>query len=567
MNTVILILILKTNLNPPQIFLRRIFYYKKIKGDEMIRIDNLKVHIKEDMDLIDIIKKKYKFLKDDIISYEIIKKSLDARRGEIYYIFNVAIEVKNQSKILEKKIKNISEYKKVNYEFNIVPKNNNKKPVIVGFGPAGMFAALTMVSCGVKPIIVEMGKEIKEREYDVNEFWNNGILNENSNVQFGEGGAGTFSDGKLTTQVKDKRRVKVLEELVNAGAPKEILYLSKPHIGTDILKKVVKNIRKKIISLGGEFLFSSKLTDINIKDNKLDSIVINNNREIETNTLVLAIGHSSRDTFNMIHNKKIPIEKKPFSVGVRIEHPQILIDKIQYGKYYNNKNLKPSEYKLSFHGKSGFSAYSFCMCPGGLVIGSSSEKNTIVTNGMSNYKRSAENANSALLVGIDNKVLNSPNVLEGIDFQRKLESKAFEMGGENYNSPVQLLGDFMKNRTSTKIGKVKPSYKPGYELTNLNDLFPDFISETLKEGILNFNKKMHGFDLKDAVLTGVETRSSSPIRIIRNKDSESLVDGIFPSGEGAGYAGGIMSAAIDGIKTSENLLAKYFDVNYPPLKS
>ena len=424
-----------------------------------------------------------------------------------------------------------------------------------------MFAALILARSGANPILIERGRDVDRRTADVNKFWTNGQLDITSNVQFGEGGAGTFSDGKLNSGTKDIRQRKVLEEFVSHGAPDEILYNAKPHIGTDMLKGTIKNIRNEIIKLGGKVMFETKLVSMDFSDNKLKFITVetaNGNEVIETDNVILAIGHSARDTFEMLYDLKLPIEAKPFSVGARIEHLREKIDKVQYGKFAGNKNLGSANYKMNAHLDNGRGVYTFCMCPGGKVVNASSEGNRLCTNGMSEFARDAENSNSALLVGINPNDYESDHPLAGMYLQRKLESKAFVAGGENYNAPIQRVDDFLNNRKSTHLGDVKPSICPNYEFSNLNEIFPEYISTSMAQGIVKMGKMLHGFDDGDAVLTGVESRSSSPVRIMRKTDTlESvLIEGLYPCGEGAGYAGGIISAAVDGIKCAEKIIEK-----------
>ena len=405
---------------------------------------------------------------------------------------------------------------------------------------------------GIKPIIIEQGKKVEERKKDVDNFLKTGILNTSSNVQFGEGGAGTFSDGKLTTNSKNPLCRKVLKEFVEFGAPAQIMYINKPHIGTDNLINVISNMRNYIIHNGGEFLFEEKVIDFEIKNNKIKAILTNINNKIETDTVVLAIGHSARDTIEKLYSKGINMEKKSFSVGVRIEHKQEMINNSQYGNKTKLK-LPPAEYKLAYHGKDR-SCYTFCMCPGGVVLGSSSDNGEIVTNGMSKFARDGENANSAVLVDITPDDFKGESPLEGIYFQADLERKAFELGGGNFFAPIQRVEDFLSNRKSTKIGTINPTYKPGVTLSNLQELFPEYIIETLKEGILDFDKKIKGFANPDAIMTAIESRSSSPVSILRNENLESNIQGLYPCGEGVGYAGGIMTAAVDGIKCAIMIL-------------
>lgn len=516
----------------------------------MLRINNFK--IRKDLTEKEVIEQaleKNKINKNDVLNIYISKKSIDARKKEdVHYTYSMDLEVKNETKY-----KKLSKIKKIEYPKFTVNRSSSIKPVIVGAGPAGLFAALTLVQNGIKPIIIEQGKKVEDRKKDVEIFFKTGKLNTNSNVQFGEGGAGTFSDGKLTTGINSPYCRKVLEEFVNFGAPNQILYLNKPHIGTDNLINIVKNMREYIISRGGEFLFNEKVTDFEFTDGKISAVYCS--KKVETDAVVLAIGHSSRDTFYKLYEKGIKMEAKDFSVGVRIEHFQQDINTAQYGTI-TNLSLPPAEYKLSYHSPSKHSCYTFCMCPGGHVVASSSEPNTIVTNGMSNYKRDGINANSALLVGISPSDFNCSSPLDGIRFQKKLEEKAFKLGGCNYNAPIQKVSDFIENRKSTFIGSIEPTYKPGVTLSNLNDLFPEFVNQTLKEGLLYFDTKLKGFANPDSILTGVETRTSSPVRILRDENLVSNILGLYPCGEGAGYAGGIVSAAVDGIKCAIEVLKK-----------
>lgn len=523
----------------------------------MLRINNIK--ITQDLpneDLIKHICNKFKINILDIISWNISKKSIDARKKEdVHYVFSVDINVKDEKKY--KKFEHIEQYKFPTINVN---RKSNLKPVIIGAGPAGLFAALTLVQNGITPIIIEQGKTVEERQKDVNNFITNGILNKNSNVQFGEGGAGTFSDGKLTTGINNPLCRKVLEEFYNFGAPEQILYLSKPHIGTDNLIKIIHNIREYIILKGGKFLFNEKVIDFIIENGAIKSVIhkntINNKiSEIKTDSIILAIGHSARDTFEKLYEKGFLMEKKNFSVGLRIEHNQNMINKSQYGTITKLK-LPPAEYKLSCHLPNGRSCYTFCMCPGGTVMASSSEENTIVTNGMSKFLRDGSNSNSAILVNVIPDDFKDTSPLAGIYFQKDLEEKAFKLGGNNYYAPIQRVEDYFKNVKSDHIGSVVPTYMPGVTLSNLNTILPNFVNDTLKYGIISFDKKLKGFAHPDAILTGVETRSSSPVRIVRNKDLISNILGVYPCGEGAGYAGGIMSAAVDGIKCAISLLER-----------
>jgi hypothetical protein len=428
----------------------------------------------------------------------------------------------------------------------------------VGFGPAGIFAALILAQSGFKPIVLERGKEVRKRTQDTWGLWRKSTLNPESNVQFGEGGAGTFSDGKLYSQIKDPKHYgrKVIQEFVKAGAPEEIMYVSHPHIGTFRLVGMVEEMRKTITELGGEIRFESRVDDIEIENNQVKAVVLQTGERLATNHLVLAVGHSARDTFEMVYKRGIYIEAKPFSIGFRIEHPQSLIDKARYGKSYSEDlltKLGAADYKLVHHAKNGRSVYSFCMCPGGTVVAAASEPNRVVTNGMSQYSRNERNANAGIVVGITPEQDYPDHPLAGMELQRQLESQAFIAGGSNYNAPGQLIGDFLLNQPSTQFGEVTPSYKPGVHLTNLASVLPEFAITAIREAIPEFAKQVKGFDLADGVLTGVETRTSSPIRIKRDDDSLQSINtkGLYPCGEGAGYAGGILSAGVDGIKVAE----------------
>lgn len=518
----------------------------------MIRLKEIK--IRENLSNEEIFEKalaKNKLNKNEVSEWRIYKRTVDARKkDDIHYNYIFDVKLKNSKK--EEKFQKIEEY--------VFPKVNIKRkseiqPVIVGAGPAGLFAGIILIENGVKPIILERGKSVDERVKDIQEFITNRKFNVSSNIQFGEGGAGTFSDGKLNTGNTNIYSRKVLEEFVRFGAPEEILYTAKPHIGTDNLVKIIKNIREYIIANGGQVIFQEQVKDFEITNGKITGVYCS--KKIETDAVILAIGHSARDTFKKIYEKQIAMQPKNFAVGVRIEHLQKDINIAQYGEQTKLK-LPVADYKLVYHASNGRTCYTFCMCPGGTVMASNSEENSIVTNGMSNFARDGENANSAVLVNvnIDDYYKNTP--LDGMYFQEQLEKNAYKLGGENYNAPVQRLEDFIKNQKSEKIGKVKPTYKPGYTLSNLNEILPDFVSETLKEGIQELDKKMHGFVDNDSILTGVETRSSSPVQIIRDKETLNSinVEGLYPCGEGAGYAGGIMTAAIDGIRCAIKILEK-----------
>ena len=518
----------------------------------MIRLDNIK--IRENLSDIDVLKKaimKNKIKQEEVKEWHIYKKSVDARKkDDIYYNYTINVELKDKNR--EKKFLHVKEEKWPDIE---VKRNSEYRPIIIGMGPAGLFAGLLMVDNGIKPIILERGKSVEERIKDVEDFANNRKFSTVSNIQFGEGGAGTFSDGKLNTGSSAKiYSKKVLEELVRFGAPKEVLYTAKPHIGTDNLRKIVKNMREYIISKGGQVLFNTKVTDFEVKNGKIKAVICENSR-IETDAVILAIGHSARDTFKRLYELGVEIQPKNFAVGARIEHLQENINKAQYGENTKLK-LPVADYKLVYHAKNGRTCYTFCMCPGGQVMASNSEENLIVTNGMSNFARDGKNANSALLVNVtvEDYYKNSP--LDGMYFQEDLEKKAFELGGKNYNAPAQRVEDFINNNPTYEFGRIKPTYMPGVTGANLNEILPEFVSETMKEAIIALDKKLHGFADNDAILTGVETRSSSPVQITRDKESlnSTNVQGLYPCGEGAGYAGGIMTAGIDGLKCAIKVL-------------
>ena len=527
----------------------------------MIRVNNIHLSLDyDDKSVRKAVAQQLRIEEKSIKSCKIFRRSVDARKKDnIYFLTTVDAELNiNEDKVC-KKCGNAQIARK--YEYNQMKFGNAPSPIVVGAGPAGLFAALILARSGANPILIERGRDVDRRTADVNRFWTSGKLDITSNVQFGEGGAGTFSDGKLNSGTKDIRQRKVLEEFVSHGAPDEILYNAKPHIGTDMLKGTIKNIRNEIIELGGRVMFETKLVSMAFSDNKLKSITVetaNGDEIIETDNVILAIGHSARDTFEMLYDLKLPIEAKPFSVGARIEHLRQKVDKAQYGRFAGNKKLGSANYKLSTHLDNGRGVYTFCMCPGGKVVNASSEENRLCTNGMSEFARDADNSNSALLVGINPDDYESDHPLAGMYLQRKLESKAFVAGGENYNAPIQRVDDFLNNRKSTHLGDVKPSIGPNYEFSNLNEILPEYVSTSMAQGIVKMGRMLHGFDDGDAVLTGVESRSSSPVRIMRKTDTlESvLIEGLYPCGEGAGYAGGIISAAVDGIKCAEKIIEK-----------
>ncbi len=512
----------------------------------MYRLKDIK--IRENISDIEVFKraiKTYGISESKVKRWRIFKKSIDARnKADVHFVYTIDIDT-DDSKIISRltKVDEISFPKITNR------RKSKYRPIIVGAGPAGLFAALILAQNGVKPIVLEQGKTVDERLKDIEEFKSTGNLNVLSNVQFGEGGAGTFSDGKLNTGISSPFCRKVLEEFVNFGAPEQILYLSKPHLGTDNLINIIRNMRNEILRLGGEFYFNEKVTDFEFKENKLKAVICS--KRIETDTVVLAIGHSSRDTFEKLYNLGFNMEAKAFSVGARVEHKQALINESQYGNQTKLK-LPAAEYRLVYHGKDR-SLYTFCMCPGGVVVASSSEENTIVTNGMSYFARDGENANSALLVGVNPEDFEGESPLRGMYFQKQLEEKAFSVGKGGYRAPAQNVVDFLERKCTTNFEDIEPTYLPGVQMVDLHEVLPKFVTDTMEEGIKYFDTKIKGF-ASSGVLTGVETRSSSPVRILRDDSLQSNIRGVYPCGEGAGYAGGIMSAAVDGIKCAIKIL-------------
>ena len=515
----------------------------------MLRIENIKVF--EDLTDEELFSKalsKARIHQEDVREIRIAKKAIDARdKNSVHYLYSFNVSVVSEKKY--PKLKKVREFSGIEVIKN---RKTDIPPIIIGSGPAGLFCALTLVDNGYKPIIIEQGDCVENRRKHVEEYREKGVLNEMCNVQFGEGGAGTFSDGKLTTGINSTFVQTVLEMFHRFGAPEEVTYLSHPHIGTDNLINILVNIRNYITSKGGQYFFNTKMTDLKSENGSIK--VICENREFVSDAVVLAIGHSARSTFEMLHDHDVEMKRKNFSVGVRIEHLQSMINESQYGTK-TKLDLPAAEYKLVYH-DGDRTCYSFCMCPGGEVIASASEKGTIVTNGMSNYRRDGANANSALLVNVNAADLPGDDVLEGLYFQKELERKAFVLAGSNYNAPVQRFEDFRLNRKSVRIGAVKPSYRPGYTLCNLNEILPDYVSRTLKNGIMYFDTKIKGFGNDDALLTGVETRTSSPVTIVRNENLMCNIKGVYPCGEGAGYAGGITSAAVDGIKVACRIMEK-----------
>jgi uncharacterized FAD-dependent dehydrogenase len=524
----------------------------------MLRLTDVQLPLDHpEADIQDAILARLGITADDLIGYSIFRRSYDARKkSAITLIYTLDVDIKNESAVLKRlsASRNVMPTPDTSYHFVAqAPVGLTMRPVVIGTGPCGLFAALILAQMGFRPIILERGKSVRERTKDTFGLWRKRELHPESNVQFGEGGAGTFSDGKLWSQIKDPKHYgrKVLMEFVKADAPPEILYVSKPHIGTFRLVKMVEKMRASIEALGGEYRFESKVEDIDIDNGQVRGVVLAGGEHIAASHVVLAVGHSARDTFQMLYDRGVYVEAKPFSLGFRIEHPQSLIDRCRFGPNAGNPILGAADYKLVHHCANGRSVYSFCMCPGGTVVAATSEPGRVVTNGMSQYSRNERNANSGIVVGITPADYPG-HPLAGIEFQRQWESRAYELGGRNYDAPGQLVGDFIADRPSTEFGSVLPSYKPGVRLGDLNSSLPDYAIAAIREALPVFDKQIKGFAMHDAVLTGVETRTSSPIRITRNEQCESLnTRGLYPAGEGAGYAGGILSAGVDGIKVAE----------------
>ena len=530
----------------------------------MIRINELRLPLDHPPQALPrAIAERLKISEDAIRQFKIFKRSHDARKKNApLFIYSVDVELTEADE--RATLTRFADDAKVGptpdttYRFvRQTPEGTFTRPVVVGFGPAGIFAALILAQMGFRPLVLERGKAVRERTKDTWGLWRKKVLDPESNVQFGEGGAGTFSDGKLYSQVKDPRHLgrKVLEEFVKAGAPAEILYVARPHIGTFRLVSMVEHMRREIESLGGEIRFQSRVTGLHIEAGHVRGVTLANGEEIAANQVVLALGHSARDTFEMLHQSGVFMEAKPFAVGFRIEHPQSLIDKARLGSNAGNPLIGAADYKLVYHASNGRAVYSFCMCPGGQVVAATSEPNCVVTNGMSQYSRAERNANAGIVVNVSPEDFPgdaSSNPLAGIALQRQLEAHAFELGGGTYEAPGQLVGDFLAGRPSSKLGSVIPSYQPGVHLTDLSSALPDYAITAIREALPAFDRQIRGFALPDAVLTGVETRTSSPLRLTRGEDLQSLnVKGLYPAGEGAGYAGGILSAGIDGIKIAE----------------
>ncbi len=528
----------------------------------MIRVRSLVLPLDHDENALErAIARRLEISQDDVRNVSVWKRSHDARNRKAIKLVYIA-DVELAGAVEEAEIlsrfegdSQVTPSPDVRYRFVATATGREQeRPVVIGMGPCGLFAGLTLAEMGFRPILLERGKAVRERTVDTFAFWRKGTLNPESNVQFGEGGAGTFSDGKLYSQVKDPghRGRRVLTEFVRAGAPAEILVDAKPHIGTFRLVKMVEAMRARILELGGEIRFETRVDDFVIENNHLRGLVLRDGTELECAHVVLAIGHSARDTFKKLRERGVRIEAKPFSIGIRVEHPQTLVDKSRFGRFAGHPVLGAAEYRLVHHASNGRSVYSFCMCPGGTVVAAASELGGVVTNGMSQYDRSERNANSGIVVGITPEGDFPGGPLLGVDLQRSLEERAFRAGGSNYNAPVQRLEDFLAGRPSTAVGSVEPSYQPGVVPADMADLLPDFATAAIREALPVFDRKLPGYLLPDALLTGVETRTSSPVRIPRGENFQSLsTRGLFPAGEGAGYAGGILSAGIDGIKVAE----------------
>jgi len=528
---------------------------------EVIRIEELSLGVDDDEKILKSkVARILRISEVEILSYEIVKKAIDSRRkNNILFVYSLDVVVEDIKKIKrwEKRYR-VRRHKPFIYKEKKVEGKIDGKIVVVGSGPCGLFAALLLAKAGLSPLLIEQGMDVDSRISEVSKFFDQRKLNLKTNIQFGEGGAGTFSDGKLYTLINDPRSKYVFSELIKVGAPDEIAWNASPHVGTDNLRRIIKRLRKKIISFGGKVRFETCLTDVNIKNERIKSIVLNNEEIVEVDSLILAIGHSARNTYEMLLAKNLKMSSKPFSMGLRIEHSAEMINKSQYGDFYNNPKLGAARYKLVQHFNNKRSVYSFCMCPGGYVVGATSEESAVVTNGMSEYSQDGQNSNSALLVPILVSDFGSDHPLAGIEFQRKWERRAYELGGGGYSAPVQLVGDFLEKRRSTVIKTINPTYSLGVNPASLDFCLPDYVSESLRAAIPFFGKKIKGFDDPDAIFTGVETRSSSVVRIERDRESlESNISGVFPAGEGAGYAGGIVSSAIDGMKVAEVVIEKY----------
>ena len=543
---------------PPAVLLYNRVFADDDAVDFMIRITELRLPLEHPADALPAaIAQRLGVTLDEVLAFTIFKRGYDARkRDAIVLVYTIDVTIAAEAAVLARfsTDQHINPSPDTRYQpVAQAPENLEQRPVIVGFGPCGIMAGLLLAQMGFRPLILERGKKVRERTKDTWGLWRKSELNPESNVQFGEGGAGTFSDGKLYSQIKDPKHYgrKVLTEFVKAGAPEEILYLSKPHIGTFRLVKMVENIRHQIEQLGGDIRFQQQVTDLVIEAGQVRGLVLASGEQIRTDHVIMALGHSARDTFTMLHQRGVFMEAKPFSLGFRIEHPQRLIDQARFGKHAGNEKLGAADYKLVHHANNGRAVYSFCMCPGGQVVAATSEIGRVVTNGMSQYSRAERNANAGIVVGVTPEDFPG-GPLAGLEFQRQWESRAYELGGCNYHAPGQLVGDFIKGQASTQLGMVEPSYQPGVQLTDLATSLPDYAIGAIREALPAFERQIKGFSLYDAVLTGVETRTSSPLRMTRGQDLQSVnVKGLYQAAEGAGYAGGILSAGVDGIKVAE----------------
>lgn len=535
----------------------------------MIRINELALPLDHpEQALTEAILSRLRITPDQLEEFTVFKRSYDARKknSEIKFVYIIDVTVRDEESVLarfnaDQHIKRAPDTRY--YPVAKAPDKLTQRPIVIGFGPCGLFAALILAQMGFKPIVLERGKEVRQRTKDTWALWRNNVLDTESNVQFGEGGAGLFSDGKLYSQIKDPKFYgrKVMDEFVRAGAPEEILFVSKPHIGTFRLTGVVAKMREEIKRLGGEVRFESHVTDFLVMDGQIEGVTLASGETLKSQHVVLAVGHSARDSFRALYAKGVFVEAKPFAIGFRVEHPQSLIDTARLGKYAGHPSLGAADYKLVHHAKNGRAVYSFCMCPGGTVVAATSEVGRVVTNGMSQYSRNERNANSGIVVGINPETDFPGDPLAGLNLQEELESKAFELGGSDYCAPAQLVGDFVRAVPSTTLGAIEPSYKPGVKLGDLASALPSYAIEAIREALPAFGRQIKGFDRDDAILTGVETRTSSPIRIRRDKETLQSVNtrGLYPAGEGAGYAGGILSAGVDGIKIGEAVALSILD--------
>ena len=529
----------------------------------MLRIDNLKTEPGASKEALR--QKTAALLRvapDELTDFRVLRRSVDARDG-VQFVWSAAVSVKNEAAALKRcKSRNVSRYEPTAYTLPAAIQASETRPVVIGAGPAGLFCALVLAKCGAKPILLERGKPVEARKRDVEAFWKTGVLDTESNVQFGEGGAGAFSDGKLNTGTKDPRHGWILERFVEYGAHPDILIDAKPHVGTDRLYVVLQNLRRELLSLGADVRFEHQVIGMETENDAVSALrVVSPTGEytLQTQRVVLALGHSARDTFEQLHSLGVPMEPKPFAVGVRIEHKQSAIDAVQYKEAASHSALPPTSYKLAYHTRDGRGVFSFCVCPGGQVVAAASEEGRVVTNGMSEFARDRENINGGLLVSVTPEDFGSDGPLAGVAFQRRLEEAAFRAGGGGYAAPAQLVGDFLVGKPSNAVGGVTPSYQPAVKWGDLRDCLPDFVCDALKEALPELDRKLRGFAAPDAVLTAVESRSSSPVRIPRDATYQSALRGLYPCGEGAGYAGGIMSAAADGMRVAETILGEISD--------